>query len=477
MPTTGFELPFGITIDLSFWQWFTLQNSNEQTKIIFVIFGWAILAAILFYMGAILWIEYRQNVKFAHNWKWVLLAVDVPPLYMQTPKAVEQIFAHLSGAKTSPNVGEKFWKGKKQKWFSFEIVSIEGYIQFLIYTESEFRDLIEAAIYAQYADAEITEVEDYAKDIPTHYPNSEYDVMGVEFKLASPEVYPIRTYPSFEYNISKDLVFSDPMAAILENFSRIGHGENLWLQLIVEPADSKWKQKGIDLVRKVMGKKPERASGLSAKLLGVPQALMQEVQNIWYWKFEPDEHKAGGDTSADVNKLSPGTKNTLEAIEEKISKIGFYSKLRVLYAARKDVYNPTSCLDGIVGAMNQFHMQDRNAIVPFAKTKAHYDWKDRKTNRRKTKFVYRFKTRKPKAGTTPYILNIEELATVWHFPLPFVKTPLMQKAGAKRAEPPNELPVELSEVPLRRRMALVSNVPPPAPELPPETPPEDLPYG
>jgi len=34
------------------------------------------------------------------------------------------------------------------------------------------------------------------------------------------------------------------------------------------------------------------------------------------------------------------------------------------------------------------------------------------------------------------------LATIWHFPLAFVKTPLLQKTTSKRAEPPTDLPVE-----------------------------------
>jgi hypothetical protein len=71
-------------------------------------------------------------------------------------------------------------------------------------------------------------------------------------------------------------------------------------------------------------------------------------------------------------------------------------------------------------------------------------------------------------------MNIEELATIWHFPLPFVKTPLLQKAGAKRAEPPTGLPVEWSEMPLKRRQITVANE---EATIEKSVPPEDLPYG
>lgn len=39
-------------------------------------------------------------------------------------------------------------------------------------------------------------------------------------------------------------------------------------------------------------------------------------------------------------------------------------------------------------------------------------------------------------------MNIEELATIWHFPMSHVKTPLVTKALTKQAEPPVGLPIE-----------------------------------
>ena len=47
-----------------------------------------------------------------------------------------------------------------------------------------------------------------------------------------------------------------------------------------------------------------------------------------------------------------------------------------------------------------------------------------------------------KRGWTRLILNTEELASIWHFPVREVKAPLVQKTVSKRAEPPTALPVE-----------------------------------
>ncbi len=472
-----FSTPFGFSLDFSFWQNFLNLPLSEQAWQLFALGGWVLIAYFFIKAGAELWVKYRQETKYVNHWEWIVLAVDIPAMFIQTPKAVEQIFAHLSGAAAHINVRDKFWTGKKQKWFTLEIISIEGYIQFLIRTEKEFLDLVYAALYAQYPEAEITEVEDYVDNIPDHYPDSDYDVMGVDFTLAEDEVYPIRTYPGFEYKISKDEVFSDPMAALLENFTRVGHGENFWMHIIIEPTGSGWKEKGIEKAKELLGGgghgHGHGGGGLMAwvrPLLALPSTLFKDIAHhgLLLELGEEEAHEEHGEEAT----ITPGIKKTVEAIEEKISKIGFKSKVRALYAARHAVFSPNRCIEGLVGSMNQFHIQSSNAIVPYMSTHAHYDTKHhRKSLRLQNTFVKAFKKRKMQwKKSNGYILNIEELATVWHFPLPFVKTPLLHKAGHKRAEPPSELPVEVTESPLKKKGESV-------PAEPAEAPPSELPYA
>ncbi len=195
---------------------------------------------------------------------------------------------------------------------------------------------------------------------------------------------------------------------------------------------------------------------------------MRELRNIWEWNFEPEEKKEEKPVAGKVQDLTPGMKDTVQAIEDKISKLGLKTKINLLYAARKDVYNPARSTDGFVGSMNQFHIIGRNAIVPYRATLAFYAFKNYMLGLKKSKFVSSFKKRKMKSGGNPFILNIEELATIWHFPLPFVKTPLVPKASVKRAEPPMGLPVESLEGPLRKILTRLpeekkEETPPPPP--------------
>lgn len=462
------ELPFGIVVDLSFWTGILSLPSPQMVRAIFAIVGWVVVALIFFFMGAELWVKVRQG-KYTANWQWVVLAVDVPPDTIQSPKAIEQIFAHFSGALFEPNLGQKYWLGVKQKWFSLEIISLEGYIQFLIYTEATYRDLVEAAIYAQYPMAEITEVEDYVGAIPDKYPNDTHNMFGLEFGLAAADPYPIRTYSEFEHSVTPDYTFNDPMASILENFTRIGAGENLWFQIIIEPISDSWKAKGIELIKAIITQK--KSVPKQFFLFTLVNMLAEELLNAIRPPAEAPVKKKDEAQPGKITDLTPGVRDTIAAIEEKISKVGFKTKCRILYAAPKEIFNPSRCLDGFVGSLNQFNYAGRNALVPKLATVAHYAFKDYLTSEIKKRFIKAFKKRKNKVGKNPYVLNIQELATLWHFPLPLVKTPLLQKTGSKRAEPPINLPIEeMTESPLKRISQTIV-------EEPEEAPPEEVPYG
>lgn len=438
---------------------------------LFAIVGWTAMALIFFFMGAELWVNVRQS-KYTSSWQWILLAVDVPPDTIQSPKAVEQIFAHLSGALFEPNIGQKYWQGVKQRWFSFEIISLEGYIQFLIFTEATYRDLVEAAIYAQYPMAEITEVEDYVGAIPGKYPNETHEMFGLEFGLAAPDPYPFRTYSEFEHAVTPDFTFNDPMASILENFTRIGTGENLWFQIIIEPISGAWKAKGIELIKSIIANKKNVSEPFF--LFKLMNMLFDELLNVIRPPSEEGPAKKKEELPGKITDLTPGIRDTIAAIEEKISKIGFKTKCRVLYAAPKEIFNPSRCLDGLIGSLNQFNFAGRNSVVPVSATNAHYAFKNYRISELKRKFVSAYKKRKIKVGKNSYILNIQELATLWHFPLPLVKTPLLQKTASKRAEPPINLPIEeMTESPLRRKVQEL-----PSEEMESEeAPPSELPYA
>lgn len=419
---------------------FLNQSPVEIVKEIFAIFGWIILVWFLFFAGIELYADYVKDKK-NKNWKNIVLAIDIPQLNLQTPKAVEQIFSNLSGAFDKPDLIGKFREGYKQKWFSLEIVSIEGYIQFLIWTEETYRDLVEASIYAQYPEAEITEVEDYVDYIPSVYPNNEYDIWMADFSLAENSAFPIRCYDEFVYNITKEDVLKDPMSSFLESFARIGHGEQMWFQILIQPISNSWKEGVIEKIKEIIGEKKAKKSLLSdSKIVQEIGSSLSEIKRqIFGFGFDDASSSSDNGPKNNLQFLTPGQRKLVESMERKIEKIGFKTKMRAAYVARKEIFNPDRGVKSLVGAINQFNNPSSNSLVVQSTTT---DRDPKKAAVKKTEFFKAYKKRKIGFAANPFILNIEELASVWHFPMSSVRAPLLQKASNKMAEPPAGLPID-----------------------------------
>lgn len=410
--------------------------------------GWVILCLICYKLFLPIY-QLNRAGSFMAKWKWVFLAIDIPKGNEQTPKAVEQIFAHLLGAHKNPGLEEAYLDGFMQRYFSFEIVSIEGYIQFIIGTEKKFRDLVEASIYAQYPDAEITEIEDYAKDFPSYFPNKDYQLFGTEYLLTNKEqCYPIRTYEKFEHPMAEE-VFKDPLAALLETMTRIGKGEFGGIQILAKPINKEfrhWVDHGLKLVRKLIGAKVKTKETLLGQVGGLPGRLVDTAADIILGREELAVKKTEKEEPPSLMlHLSPGEKEIVEAVEKKIAKLGFACKIRMIYLAKKDVYDKNRLVYGVTGAFKQFALENLNGIKPDGSkviTRTFYFLKEPRLNWRRTRLINAYKARSRWKGIMEYILNIEELASLWHFPMLTVKAPLVAKTEARRGQPPTALPTE-----------------------------------
>ncbi|PIZ99490.1 MAG: hypothetical protein COX77_01435, partial [Candidatus Komeilibacteria bacterium CG_4_10_14_0_2_um_filter_37_10] len=384
------------------------------------------------------WIIYRQG-KFAAKIKYIFLAIDVPKDNEQSPKAVEHLMTNLAGGHMPLSKWEEWWDGAFQLCFSLEIVSIDGYIQFIIRTPEHWRDMVEAAVYAQYPEAEIMEVDDYTKDIPDKFPNTEYNFWASELALVKNEAFPIRSYVEFEHSLTQEL--KDPMAALLEIYSRIGMGEQMWFQIIVKPTDDKWKDAAQKVVSKLIGEKVAVKENILDKIISFFSSIFQDIINsLAGVEFSPPVVKKDDA----VNKLlfmSPGARKTLELVEYKMSKLGFYCKIRVAYVGKLAVFNKATRVSNFFSAIKQYNALNANALKPSKfTTKALYFFVKRRVINKQNKLMQAYKSRSIWQGMSSYILNIEELATLYHFPASIIKVPLLKKTESKKAEPPSQLP-------------------------------------
>jgi len=413
-------------------------------------YWWIITPVALFFILRNLWLSYLQT-KYLNSLKWVFLEIKIPKEVPKTPKAMEQTFAGLHAAQDFITFTDKWFKGEVPGWFSLEIIGQGGKVKFFIRTVEKFRNLVEAQIYAQYPGAEISEAEDYSLAIPAKIPSEDYDLWGTELILSKEDAYPIRTFPYF-FEEAKEEERIDPIASLAEGLSSLSPDEYIWVQILISPVGDKWKEKGDKLVEKLIGKKVERTKGglILEEAHSWFQALLSGLGDLFFASSE--EFSVKKSVKKEERKvenlilyLTPGQREVVSEVEKNISKLGFRTLIRFIYWAKSDVFSSANRAL-VIGAFKQFNTQNLNGFTVNLKTippKSGLFVKRRKFNKklrllnnyRKRHFLHNL----PKRG---FILNTEELATIYHIPGKIVEAPTMPRIEAKKGGPPASLPIE-----------------------------------
>ncbi len=394
---------------------------------------WTFTPIVLFFILGYLWMEYIR-ARYEARKTWVLLEVRLPREVTKTPKAMEQVFSGLHGVYSEPNFLEKHIEGHQVERFSFEVAGINGRTHFYIRTNAKFRNLVEAHIYAQYPDAEILVVDDYIENMPPDVPNKDYDLWGTELVLSKPDAFPIRTYIYFEDPQEERRI--DPLASLTEFLSKLEEGAQLWVQFIARPVPNAWQKSGEKLVSQLIGRKKEKSPG---PFEGIGESFGVLVRGA---PPVPGPQVKQKDVLSQMMYLSPGQRSVVEAVEENISKIGFETTIRIVYLGRHEVFTKAN-VAGILGVFRQFNTLHLNSFKPDKRKSPNIDYlfkKMRNFSRKRSLFQ---NYRKRKLDKHPYILNIEELATIYHFPgKTEAPAPFMERVEAKKGEPPLGLPTE-----------------------------------
>lgn len=401
-------------------------------KDLVVQFWWTFTPIVLFFILVHLWLEYIR-AKYEAQKTWALLEIRLPREVTKTPKAMEQVFSGFHGVYSDSNIVEKYLEGQTQERFSLEIVGVGGATHFYIRTNAKFRNLVEAHIYAQYPDAEVHEADDYTENVPPDIPNKDHDIWGTELILSKADAYPIRTYIYFEDPQEERRI--DPLASLTELLSKLEKNSQVWFQFVISPAPSSWQKEGEKVVSQLIGRKGSKSKGVFE---GVGEALGPLVSGVPPSATVSREK----DTLSQMMYLSPGQRGVVEAIEQNISKIGFYITIRVVYLARHDVFTKAN-VAGILGAFRQFNTLNLNGFKPDSRKSPSVDYLFKRTRNFARKRSLFQNYRKRKLDKTPFVFNTEELATVYHFPgKTEAPAPFMHRVEAKKGEPPAGLPVE-----------------------------------
>lgn len=331
----------------------------------------------------------------------VLLMLEIPRTNDKKELAAEQMFASLHGILR--DAAELKNSGGVQEHLSFEIVSTAGQIRFYVWTPKILQSFVEGQIYAQYPTVQIYRVdEDYVDKRENH--KVKYTA---ELTLTDYEALPIKTFDNFEV---------DPLAGITGTLAKLNseNNEELWIQILTRPIPDDWHKTTTDeWVQKVK-------SGRKSFKIG-------DFDFIWLVEalgafFRPPQGGTADDTKVE---LSERAKTQIAKAEEKATKLGYEVKIRLAYLGDDEISAKLN-MQALVGTFKQYNSTNLNGFKMTGATFADSALDEYKLRR---------------FAEHGFILNISELASVYHLPHTSVETPNIVWATSKTAEPPSNLPV------------------------------------
>lgn len=358
---------------------------------------WLPIVLILVFMT---WRNYRKIDAIERTVDSTLLILEIPKANDKKELAAEQLFASLHGILR--DAGELRLNHGIQEHLSFEIASVNGQIRFYVWVPKTLQSFVEGQIYSQYPTVQIHAAEE---DYVAHERRHSVIYTG-EITLTDSEFLPIKTFQSFEV---------DPLAGVTGTLAKLeSTGEEVWIQILARPIPDTWHKSSSRWVSSLKAGNPWgflTGEGFSFKWFGdLFGALVKP----------PEEGKPGA-----PKELSEREKTRISEAEKKATKLGYQVKIRVVYLGESTV-NAKLRLQAIVGTFKQFNSTNLNGFRFSSPSFRKEDLAQYKARL----FMDR-----------GYILNIEELASVFHLPHTNVETPNIVWASSKTAEPPAKLPV------------------------------------
>jgi hypothetical protein len=262
------------------------------------VFGIALLIMAFSLLGMVaigyaLFILWKYRDRESHSLQYILLQVAVPRDNETKIDAAEQMFSSLHSI--APH---GFWSFlKPPEHISFEIVARREDIRFYVSVPHHLMDLVEKQIHGAYPGADIKEVE-------------EYNIFSEQGKVVFSAMIP-KGYDYMPIRVFRDLPV-DPLSSLTSVLAKMQEGEGAAIQVLIQPVAGKWRAAGHKFISSTKKNEanPEKAN------------------------FSVD-HK------------------TLEAVEQKTSKPGFNTVVRIVVSSH-DKEQAEIHLHNIQASFSQF---------------------------------------------------------------------------------------------------------------------------
>lgn len=263
-------------------------------------------------------------------------------------------------------------------------------ISFYLAMSKKYETFLEKQIHGFYPKAVIEKIEDYN----IFHPKGKS--VGGFLKLEKNSILPLKTYKDLEV---------DPLESISNALSKTEEvGEGGAIQVVLRPASKNWNRLGTSVAKRMnQGLSFEEALSGRAKKEQKPEAPPPRV--------------------------SPIDEEVIKSLQAKAAKPGFEINIRLLFSAEKEE-RAEELLAHSEGVFQQFTAPNLNSL------------KLEKSGGRQLKnlcfnFSFRLFTKQGKM-----VLNSEEIAGIFHFPLTQLASPKVKWLKARESAPPTNLAKE-----------------------------------
>ncbi len=378
-----------------------------------LLIGAIVAVVIVLGVGVAVLQRLRQRRAYRHGHDFVLLLVRVPKEAVekkegQQERSIEEqiapaeiLFSILGGLRAERGL-RAAWRGRLDH-LAFEIVALHGLISFYIAVPKEAQQFVEEQIHAQYPAAQFEEVEDYNAFSPTGV------ALGAELALIHPPALPIRTYRHQD---------GDPLHALTNALSRLGDGESGTIQYVVRSAHPSWHKTAAKLSEQL-----RNGTTLRAALAG---ARAHPALRVLGGIARPPKGNGEQEQERAARQLTQSDQELIQQIEEKNNKAGLDVTIRLVVAAASAGI-ARARLQGLVDAFAQFRQyQTGNGF--------------RTRNLRRDQEFMRQYIYRTMGHAGSCVLNAEEMAGLFHLPLPSTETPNINWLMARTLPAPVHVP-------------------------------------
>lgn len=326
-------------------------------------------------------------------------ASDSQSQIKESISVAEVLFSSIGGLR--PAKGLNVWLWGREDHISFEIVAHQRHISFYVAAPDYLKNFVEQQIQAQYPAAHIEEVDDYNMFAPTGY------ALGATLSFERETYFPIKTYTEME---------SDPLNGLLASMAQLPAQDGAVIQFLVRPVPRGWHE---------LGRKVASAMRQGKKLQDAKKAVQKGVLAGLAGALSSGKKKELG---AEKYQLSPLEEEMIKRLETKSSKAGMEANIRLVVSAQTEGA-AQGYIDTLAGSFAQFNIYEYGNRFKISQP--------RKQTQLIEDFIFRRFSNRGKV-----ILNTEEMASLFHFPLPQTENANIRWLQAKRAPAPLTIPAE-----------------------------------